>query len=120
MRNVRDLAYRGYPDAELPRHPLLGALLRERLRYYPAATREDCDHGERKHRCRLNDLMASRQIIRDLGVAPLDARLDRAMLCGSPQMLADFRMLLEGRGFKTALRIGVPGQYVFERAFVEK
>lgn len=120
VRHVRDLAYRGYLDAELPRHSLLGDLLRDRLLYYPAATREDCVHDGRRHRGRLTDLMASGQMMRDLGVAPLDARLDRAMLCGSPQMLADFRMLLEGRGFEADLRIGVPGQYVFERAFVEK
>ena len=42
------------------------------------------------------------------------------MICGSPQMLADFRALLDSRGFAAAPRIGTPGQYVFERAFVEK
>jgi ferredoxin--NADP+ reductase len=42
------------------------------------------------------------------------------MICGSPQMLADFRTLLDARGFTAAPRIGVPGHYVFERAFVEK
>ena len=55
-----------------------------------------------------------------LGIEPLDAHKDRAMICGSPQMLADFRALLDGRGFTAAPRIGTPGQYVFERAFVEK
>jgi ferredoxin--NADP+ reductase len=56
----------------------------------------------------------------DLGLPPLDAEHDRAMICGSPQMLADFRGLLDARGFSAAPRIGVPGHYVFERAFVEK
>ena len=28
--------------------------------------------------------------------------------------------LLDGRGFNAAPKIGSPGQYVFERAFVEK
>ncbi len=55
-----------------------------------------------------------------LGIEPLDARHDRAMICGSPQMLADFRALLDSRGFTAAPRIGIAGQYVFERAFVEK
>jgi ferredoxin--NADP+ reductase len=45
---------------------------------------------------------------------------DRAIVCGSQQMLADIRTLLDARGFTAAPRIGVPGQYVFERAFVEK
>ena len=56
----------------------------------------------------------------DLGIEPLDPAHDRAMICGSPQMLADFRRILDSRGFTAAPRIGVPGQYVFERAFVEK
>ncbi len=42
------------------------------------------------------------------------------MPCGSPQMLTDFRALLDGRGFAAAPRIGAQGQYVFERAFVQK
>jgi ferredoxin--NADP+ reductase len=35
-------------------------------------------------------------------------------------MLADFRRILDARGFSAAPKIGVPGHYVFERAFVEK
>ena len=60
------------------------------------------------------------RIAADLGLDPLDAARDRAMLCGSPQVLADFRAILDGRGFGAAPRIGTPGEYVFERAFVEK
>jgi ferredoxin--NADP+ reductase len=70
-----------------------------------------------RHRGRLTDLVASGQRMRDLGLEPLDPAHDRAMLCGSPQMLSDFRALLDCRGFGAAPRIGVPGQYVFERAF---
>ncbi len=39
---------------------------------------------------------------------------------GSPQMLADLRTVLDARGFQVSPRIGQPGHYVFERAFVEK
>jgi ferredoxin--NADP+ reductase len=42
------------------------------------------------------------------------------MICGSPSMLADFRRILDGRGFAASPKIGVAGHYVFERAFVEK
>jgi ferredoxin--NADP+ reductase len=42
------------------------------------------------------------------------------MICGSPQMLADLRRILDARGFEVAPRIGTPGDYVFERAFVDK
>ena len=115
VRNTADLAYRDYFEKELPRHEFLGDVIREKLRYYPAVSREAFhNHG------RLTDLMASGEMMRTLGIEPLDAAHDRAMICGSPQMLADFRSLLDSRGFTAAPRIGTAGQYVFERAFVEK
>lgn len=120
VRHARDLAYHEHFVDELPRHEYLGDLVREKLRYYPAVTREDHVEDGRRHRGRLTDLMASGQMMADLGLEPLDPARDRAMLCGSLAMLADFRALLDGRGFSAAPRIGVPGQYVFERAFVEK
>jgi ferredoxin--NADP+ reductase len=120
VRREADLAYRDYFSNELPRHELLGDILRDRLLYYPAVTREDFVFDGRPQRGRLTDMMASGQMMSDLGLDALDVAHDRAMLCGSPQMLADFRTLLDGRGFTASKRIGVSGDYVFERAFVEK
>lgn len=45
---------------------------------------------------------------------------DRAMICGSPQMLADTESLLDSLRFKVSPQIGELGDYVIERAFVEK
>jgi ferredoxin--NADP+ reductase len=115
VRRACDLAYRDYIVNELPHHEYLGEQIAAKLRYYPAVTREDFIH-----RGRLTELMGSGRMTADLGLEPLDSAHDRAMICGSPQMLADFRALLDGRGFEAAPKIGVPGQYVFERAFVEK
>jgi ferredoxin--NADP+ reductase len=42
------------------------------------------------------------------------------MLCGSPGMLKDTSTLLDDMGFKISPHIGVPGDYVVERAFVDK
>ena len=42
------------------------------------------------------------------------------MLCGSPAMLKDTAALLDRRGFQISPHIGTPGDYVIERAFVEK
>ena len=120
VRHVSDLAYRDYIVNELPRHEFLGETIAGKLCYYPAVTRESFVFDGHDHRGRMTDLMASGQMMEHLGLPPLDPELDRAMVCGSPQMLADFRALLDGRGFVAAPRIGVPGQYVFERAFVEK
>ncbi len=64
---------------------------------------------------RLTELMESGRMADDLGLPPLDRAQDRAMICGGPQMLADFRRILDARGFSAAPRIGTPGEYVFER-----
>ncbi|MBS7455853.1 ferredoxin--NADP reductase [Coralloluteibacterium stylophorae] len=115
VRHVADLCYRDYIQHELQEHDLLGEILAGKLLYYPAVTREDF-----VHRGRLTELMASGAMMEHLGIEPLDAAHDRAMICGSPQMLADFRELLDARGFTASPRIGTPAEYVFERAFVEK
>lgn len=115
VRNITDLAYRDYFTRELPQHEYLGETIARQMLYYPAVSREDF-----VHRGRLTDLLDSGRISTDLGIEPLDPVHDRAMICGSPQMLADFRAILDRRGFKAAPRIGTPGEYVFERAFVEK
>ncbi len=117
VRSAGDLAYRDYILNELPRHEFLGEQIAAKLKYYPTVTRQAFQHGARG---RLTDLFASGRIASELGLAPPDPVHDRAMLCGGPRMLADFRALLDARGFVAAPRIGVPGHYVYERAFVEK
>ncbi|GAB3317947.1 ferredoxin--NADP reductase [Luteimonas notoginsengisoli] len=120
VRSAGDLAYRDYIVNELPRHEFLGEQIARKLLYYPAVSRQDFAFDGRDQRGRLTTLLDSGRVAGDLGLPPLDAEHDRAMICGSPQMLADFRTLLDARGFTAAPRIGVPGHYVFERAFVEK
>lgn len=120
VRQARDLCYRDYLVRDLPAHEYLGDRVRAQLLYYPAVTREEHVEGGQRRRGRLTDLLASGQMTADLGLEPLDPARDRAMLCGSPGMLADFRALLDGRGFVASPRIGTAGSYVFERAFVEK
>lgn len=115
VRAVADLAYADYIRRELPQHEFLGEQIREKLLYYPAVSREAHDH-----RGRLTDLMENGRMQSDLGLPTIDPAHDRFMICGSPSMLADFRRILDARGFSAAPRIGTPGHYVFERAFVEK
>ena len=120
VRSEPDMAYRDYIVHELPRHEFLGDEIRQKLLYYPAVSREDFVFDGRSHRGRITDMLESGRMAQDLGIEPLDAKQDRAMICGSPQMLADFRRILDGRGFVASPRIGTAGEYVFERAFVEK
>ncbi|MEN1926854.1 ferredoxin--NADP reductase [Luteimonas sp. MJ293] len=120
VRHASDLAYSEYIRNALPRHELLGDVISEKLHYFPAVTREEFQFNGHDHRGRLTAHMDSGQMMEILGLEPLDAKHDRAMICGSPQVLADVRSLLDARGFTPAPRIGTPGEYVFERAFVEK
>jgi ferredoxin/flavodoxin---NADP+ reductase len=115
VREVADLAYRDYIERELPQLEYLGEIIGKGLLYYPAVSREPF-----AHQGRLTDLLDSGRVCGDLGLPPLDPAQDRAMLCGSPQMLSDFCRLLDARGFEASKRIGSPGQYVIERAFVER
>lgn len=115
VRQVSDLAYHDYIGRELPQHELLGELVREKLVYYPTATREPF-----RYNGRLTELVESGKLFDDIGLPSFDPEHDRAMICGGPAMLEDTRALLDARGFQPSPHIGVPGHYVFERAFVEK
>ena len=87
----------------------------EKLIYYPTVTREPY-----RNRGRLTDLIESGRLFADIGLPPLDPEHDRAMICGSPSMLAETSALLDARGFAISPSSGVPGDYVIERAFVER
>jgi ferredoxin--NADP+ reductase len=115
VRQVNDLAYHDYLTHELPKHEFLGEQVRKQLIYYPTATREPF-----RYNGRLTELIQSGKLFADVGLPPFGPDDDRAMLCGSPSMLADTRALLDARGFKASPHIGTPGHYVFERAFVER
>lgn len=113
-RFVADLAYGGQIALDLPRHPLLGELIREGLHYVPAVTREPF-----RTQGRITQLIESGRLTDHLGFPPLNAESDRVMLCGSQRMLDDLTLLLEARGFQEGSG-HAPGHYVIEKAFVEK
>ncbi|MEO6075761.1 MAG: ferredoxin--NADP reductase [Dokdonella sp.] len=115
VRTVKDLAYEDLITRELPEHEFLGEAVREKLIYYPTVTREPF-----RNQGRLNDLIESGKLCADIGLPPLNAETDRAMICGSPTMLKSIETLLNERGFEVSPRIGTPGDYVIERAFVER
>jgi ferredoxin--NADP+ reductase len=115
VRKVSDLAYTQFITGELQRHEWLGEQVRAKLIYHPTVTRE-----EFRTRGRLTDQIADGSLARLCGLPPLDPAADRFMLCGSPSMLHDTRALLDARGFVVSARTGEPGDYVIERAFVEK
>jgi ferredoxin--NADP+ reductase len=108
------LAYHDYITSELPQHEFLGEMVRNQLKYYPTVTREPF-----QTQGRIPDLIENGQMARDLGVPELNRDTDRAMLCGSPQMLKSIKEVLEKRGFKEG-NTTTPGDFVVERAFVDQ
>ncbi|MCY1373806.1 Ferredoxin--NADP reductase [compost metagenome] len=114
VRQVDELAYHDFLTEHLPQHEFLGEAIRRQLLYYPTVTRE-----EFRNMGRLTELIESDKLTGDLDFPPLDPKEDRVMLCGSPGLIADFKHILEKRGFVEGTT-STPGDYVVERAFVEK
>jgi ferredoxin--NADP+ reductase len=115
VRFVSELAYADFIETTLPSNEYFGDIVRDKLIYYPTVTREPF-----RNEGRLTELIDSGKMATDLGLAELNPGSDRVMLCGSPSMLTDTCKRLDERGFKASPHTGQPGDYVIERAFVEK
>ncbi|MBK8401121.1 MAG: ferredoxin--NADP reductase [Propionivibrio sp.] len=115
VRTVSELAYRDFITEALPKHEFFADLVRDKLIYYPTVTREPF-----QNQGRITHLIESGKLFADIGLTPLDPEYDRVAICGSPAMIKDSCTLLNERGFKMSPHIGATGDYVIERAFVEK
>lgn len=115
VRKVDDLAYKDFIENELPKNEFFGDEVKNKLIYYPTVTRETF-----KNEGRLTDLIKSGKLFKDIGLEKMNPADDRAMICGSSEMLKDTQDLLDSMNFKVSPRIGEPGDYVIEHAFVEK
>lgn len=115
VRTVAELAYRDYIERDLPNHEFLGEDIAAKLLYYPTVTREPF-----RNEGRITHAVDTGILFETLGIGPLDPAEDRAMICGGPHMLADVSAMLDTRGFAISLAQGEPGDYVIERAFVDK
>ncbi len=111
-RDVAELQY-GYDlVAALKDDPLCGEFAVQ-LIHDTSATRE----GDPKGR-RITVRVADGSFFTDHHLPPFNPETDRGMICGSMEMLADCKAMFEGAGF-TEGSVSVPGQYVYEKAFVD-
>jgi len=115
VRKINDLAYRDFIENDLPKNEFFGEEIKNKLIYHPTVTREPF-----KNEGRLTDLIKSGKLFKDIGLDNMNPNDDRAMICGSPEMLKDTQELLDSMNFQVSPRIGEPGDYVIEHAFVEK
>jgi ferredoxin/flavodoxin---NADP+ reductase len=113
-RQVAELAYRDFITQQLPQREFIGETISAKLIYFPTVTREPFHN-----RGRLTDLITSDTLFDEIGLPPLLADYDCVMMCGSPSMLRDLVAVVRGLGFEEGNH-SEPGQYVIEKAFVEK
>lgn len=115
-RYVSELAYQDLILNELPNHEFFAELgIKDKLIYYPTVTREPF-----RNQGRVTTIIETGELFEKIGLPPFNPETDRAMLCGSPDFLRDVAALLDQAGLKESPRMGVLGDYVIERAFVEK
>ena len=115
VRNVDELAYQDLIENILPNDEIFAELVKDKLIYYPTVTREAF-----RNQGRLTTLIENGKLFEDIGLPRFNREDDRAMICGSPTMLDDSATLLDRHGLVISPRMGDPGDYVIERAFVEK
>jgi ferredoxin--NADP+ reductase len=115
VRIVSELAYRDFIKEVLPQNEFFGEEVQQKLIYYPTVTREEFETVGR-----VTSLIETGKLCEDIGLPPLNPETDRGMICGSPGMLKDISALLDERGFKISEGVGEQGDYVIERAFVER
>lgn len=114
VRRIAELAYDDFLQTELPNNAFFGEQVQNQLTYYPTVTREPF-----RHQGRVTDLIETGKLQADIGLPPMNKETDRVMICGSPEMLRDLRIMFEARGWDEG-NMSTPGHFVIERAFVEK
>jgi len=114
VRWIPETAVAQYCVEGLKHHEVLGEMVRGKLDYYPTVTREPHVNSGRVTTC-----VVAKKLFRHLNLPDLNPADDRLMVCGNREMVADTSRLLDSMGFKISPRMGEPGDYVIERAFIE-
>ncbi|EPL8529175.1 ferredoxin--NADP reductase, partial [Acinetobacter baumannii] len=115
-RYISELAYQDLILNELPNNEFFEELgIKDKLVYYPTVTREPF-HTQG----RVTTAIETGALFEKIGLPRFNRETDRAMLCGSPAFLKDVAALLDQHGLVESPRMGEMGDYVIERAFVEK
>ncbi len=111
-REVAELEYGRQLVDSLTDDPLIGDMAAGKLMYYPTTTREPSPLMGR-----ITDNLTSGKVFADLGMSPMNAEDDRAMVCGSLAFNHDVKAVLEGFGLREGAN-SEPMDYVVEKAFV--
>ncbi|MFN3824271.1 MAG: ferredoxin--NADP reductase [Pseudorhodobacter sp.] len=111
-REAAELNYGRELVESLRADELIGEMVEGKLHYYPTTTRETSNRMGR-----ITDNLASGKVFADLGLPPMNAAEDRAMVCGSLAFNIDVKAVLENFGLSEGANSD-PREYVVEKAFV--
>ena len=111
-REVAELEYGRQLVENLRSDELIGEMVEGKLHYYPTTTREPSERMGR-----ITDNLSSGKVFADLGLPPINATEDRAMVCGSLAFNIDVKAVLESFGLTEGANSD-PREYVVEKAFV--
>ena len=111
-RDVAELDYGRELVQSLKDDPLIGEMVGDKVSYYPTTTRE-----ESPKMGRITTLLRDGTVFGDLGIEPISAESDRAMVCGSLDFNKDMKDVLESFGLREGAN-SEPKEYVVEKAFV--
>ncbi len=110
-REAAELTYSRTLVDSVVNDPLVGEMAQGKLRLYTSCTREAWEHSGR-----ITSLIESGKLFEDLGVPPLDPATDRAMICGSMEMIQDVKTLMQNAGLTEGSN-AAPAEFVIEKAF---
>ncbi len=111
-REVAELGYGEELVAAMREDPLVGEFA-DKLIHFTTVTREPFPRPRR-----ITDMMRDGEVFEMLGVPPICAENDRAMICGSMEMLRETKEICEGFGLVEGSN-SMPNTVVVERAFVD-
>ncbi len=94
------------------KNELLSEVVTDRLRFFPTTTREPSQYFGR-----ITDWLKSKRFLEETG-SDLNPLEDRVMICGSIEMLNEFKDICLEKGFKEGSNSS-PGEFVIEKAFVD-
>lgn len=112
-RHTHELRYGKESVDAVIAHELLGEAAKRQLRYLGTTTREAGDKN-----ARITQLIESGALIKRLDIASYNPDHDRVLVCGSKGVNLAMRDLFLATGF-TQGSLNVPGNFVWERAFVD-
>ncbi|MEL7304009.1 MAG: ferredoxin--NADP reductase, partial [Pseudomonadota bacterium] len=110
-REVAELQY-GFETVEAAKNdPLVGEEASKQLRHFTSCTRETYEQAGR-----ITTLIDTGELFEKLGVPALNPETDRAMICGSMEMINDTKQRLLDAGLVEGSN-SAPAQFVIEKAF---